>query len=153
MNRFTSALAIASSFGLSLLLVASPTHAQDDREVTTEVVVTSPYATMEHIHGPAHEFARICCRVEQSRNVHLRDIEAGVRDLSNRGPEMNAYLINLVSEMAHGRRDWVFWSVACGALNNAGPDGQNALRSLASNRSADPWARLAARQALDGRFQ
>ena len=153
MYRFCSALAIASSFGLSLLLVASTSRAQEDREVRTEVVVTSPYTTKEHIHGPAHEFARICCRVEQSRNVHLRDIEAGVRDLSNHGPEMNAYLINLVNEMAHGRRDWVFWSVACGALNNAGPDGQNALHSLESNRSADPWARVAAREALDGRFQ
>ncbi len=153
MHRFNSALVIASSFGLSLLLVASTSRAQEDREVRTETVRVSSDSSTEYVHGPAHEFARICCRVEQSRNVHLRDIEAGVRDLSNHGPEMNVYLINLVSEMAHGRRDWVFWSVACGALNNAGPDGQNALHSLASNRSADPWARLAAREALDGRFQ
>lgn len=153
MHRFNSALAVASSFGLSLLLVASTSRAQEDREARTETIRVSSDASMEYVHGPARDFARICCRVEQSRNVHLRDIEAGVRDLSSRGPEMNAYLVNLVTEMAHGRRDWVFWSVACGALNNTGPDGQNALRSLASNRSADPWARLAARQALDGRFQ
>lgn len=151
MYRFSSALAIGSSFGLSLLLIASPSRAQDNREVRTETITADD--VVAGIHWPAHEFARICCRVEQSKNVHLRDIEAGVRDLSNRGPDMNAYLINLVGEMAHGRRDWVFWSVACGALNNAGPDGQNALRSLASNRSADPWARVAAREALDGRFQ
>lgn len=153
MNRFTSALAVVSSFAFSMLLLTSIGCAQDHREVRSETFTVSSDASVAYVHGPAHEFSRICCRVEQSRVVHLRNIEAGVRDLSSRGPEMNAYLVNLVAEMAHGRRDWVFWSVACGALNNSGPDGQNALHSLASNRSADPWARLAARQALDGRFQ
>ena|SRR5437868_2121081 len=147
MKRFVGIL-LAAAVGAS-----GATAIAQERVERTETVVVTNAPPMMHAYGPSQDFARIYSQTEQWRYVHDSDIRNGVRLLMNNGADMSDYLASLVNNSAQCKHDWVFWSLACGSLAQSGGDGRAVLRGLAANHSADPWARVAARDALSGRYR
>ena len=145
MKRFCGML-LAAAVGLG----GASAIAQERTERSESIVVTGAPPMVMYAHGPSHDFARIYSQTEQWRVVHMSDVHNGIRLLLNQGPEMGDYLASLINNSAQCKHDWVFWSLACGTLAQSGGDARSVLRGLAANRSADPWARVAARDALSG---